>query len=354
MKLIEAAGGVLARGKLFAKANAPEIFFISGIALGAGCVVMTARNSIVKLNDANNKIAAIRDKLESDIQYANDHDIKINTGKEKFKLIKTAAWEYTKVYAVPAALGVASVTCLCVSWGLMKARNAALILSAEAATKAFEEYRARVISDQGPIKDMEYYTGRHVEEIEEIVENPDGSISAEKTIVADDPPFEGPFMDISRDFLWDARSKQFSSSRQNNKSRLKEIQSTANGMLWRNRYLYVADVLKLLGLEYLMEENPEIMSIAQTHGWILDKNDIYGPGLTRVNFGLTNLDDPNMNLFMHGKSDSVILHLNHNGYILNKVWKVFKSDAKNDVFPNCLMSDTNPDLCNNCTSDVCK
>lgn len=181
-------GKVLGTVGMFLKRNAPTIATGAGV---AGVVVSTvwcckrtvkAQKIIEEANQAENDIQrCLSGEVETKEEYTEEDAKKDRT------IVKTQkVMDLVKCYALPGALGAASIGLIL--WGhtsLLKG-NTALSATVTGLTEAFNEYRARARKEVGEEKDREWFTGVKTEE-RVFVDDQTGEVQTTKheTVVAD-------------------------------------------------------------------------------------------------------------------------------------------------------------------------
>lgn len=158
------------RGSRFAVAHSPEIFMgIGTIGVVTGAVIIGKRSTkleelLASSKEEQDKIKEYGEAGEVNGREYTQEDVK----KDLFVVKKEAAIKIIKTEAPGALILIAGISCYFVAFGIMKRRQAALAVALASANKAFEEYRARVIADQGEEKDKEYLYGLKKEKIETV------------------------------------------------------------------------------------------------------------------------------------------------------------------------------------------
>ena len=149
------------RGLRCMAAHAPEILMGLGtVGVVTGTVVIAKQS--LKLEDALQEINDMQYELKAMKDQMDEKKYK----KELLQIKKAAALKVAKMYLPGAALVTAGMVCFFAAFGKVKKENGLLAASLAAANKAFEEYRQRVIEDQGQDKDREYLYGLKKETIE--------------------------------------------------------------------------------------------------------------------------------------------------------------------------------------------
>lgn len=161
--------------------HAPEILLVSG-AVGFVATVVTASRATLKAQDIleehNDKLRDIKTirATTSEERYS-EKDEK----KDLITLHTQTSIKMIKQYAIPAGIGILSLTCFFASYGIMRKRYVALSAAYVSLEESFRLYRQRVIEDKGQDADTYYLTGVKPKEI--TVTDPDtGEKQKVKTI----------------------------------------------------------------------------------------------------------------------------------------------------------------------------
>ena len=289
---------LVGRGALLAKKFAPEILTGLGIAGGVTAAVMAAKAS-VNLND---ELADTRELI------ASRKSIRENTSEEDYPTQKyqrdlTVAYAlHTKaifrVYAPAITLGAASVACILGAHGIMYRRNAALMAAYNALDTAFRNYRKRAAEEFGEDKDWEY-THSARQEVTESVDDSGKKTKTKKLI--QDP---NGLSQYSRVFA--EGHPEWKPNAEMNLFWLKCKQTYLNDKLHAQGHLFLNEAYDELGF-------PRTKAGAVV-GWVVDKD-----GDNFVDFGLYDLDRPNIRDFVNGYEASAVLDFNVDGVIYDKI-----------------------------------
>lgn len=253
-------GGTVLRGKV----ASPKFLFVGGVVGMVGTSVLASRATL--------KFRDVMEDHEKDIADAgaaldlkrDDYGQKEFDNDVRYLKVRTAT-TIVKLYAPPVALGVVSIAMLTQSHVMLTKRNVALAAAYATLEGVFENYRSRVIMDQGAEKDREYYYGTEVRET--IKEGKNGPKKVKETVLSTEPK-------LLYGRLFDARNDNWQGSRELNRPFLQSQQNRANDRLHARGHITLNEVYDMLGIE----RTPEGMMA----GWILDED---GPGDNYVDFG---------------------------------------------------------------------
>lgn len=289
------------RALLKTKKHSPEILLGVGIVTFVATVV-TASKATLKLNenlyDDECDLQMIKKVHEDENQPTSDedyrHDLMVVYSRIGLKL--------AKLYAPSAALGALSLTCFISSHVILDKRNAALTGSLVAIQGAFNNYRQKVIADQGKDADEKYYHGITKETIETTEEDPDGGSKVKvETVNKINGETVSPYARF-----FDEASSYWQKTPEYNYMFLKRQQSYANELLNIRGHVFLNEVYDMLDI-------PRSQLGAVT-GWVLN-----GDGDGYIDFGMADITREKVRDFVNGYERSVLLDFNVDGVIYNLI-----------------------------------
>ena len=298
MEIVSKLTGPMTRklGKvaLSAKRYSPELLLVGGLVAGAAGIVLACKASMTvpdileEHNETIENIPTVDDEGNRD-------------AKEVTPVYLHTAGQMMKVYAPAFLLEAFSVGCILTSHGIMKKRNLALAVSLNGVSKAFKDYRKRVVDEIGAEMDQKFAYGTE-KKVTSVVE---------KDKKGRDHTLEKEFDGVNGDgaMQYSEYAKIFDESNPNwekatglNVNFLIARQAQANDMLRAKGHLFLNDVYKLLGY-------PETM-VGQMAGWIYDDQNPVGDNY--VDFGFSD-----NSAFVNCYDPSTWLDFNVDGDILN-------------------------------------
>lgn len=286
MKIITNIQKAFYRSKFAIEKRSPELLLVAGIGLGISAAV-TACKATIKMQDIKaereKKIEEIKEfKPQEGESYSEDdreNDIGIVNAQTGMKI--------ARAYLLPIGLGLVSVSCIMASHGIMRKRNAALSVAYTTVSNAFQEYRKRVIADQGKGKDFEYRFGTKAEEISKTETDENGKKVKSKEVIQTAP---NGIQLSEYAVIFDEKSRCFKNDRGYNYMWLTALETQFNNDLILRGHVYLNDIYRALDL-------PETKA-GQVVGWVYDKsNEHMGDnyisfGLSDVYSNVTMTDDP--------------------------------------------------------------
>ena len=322
----------LAKAGKVLNALSPELCVAGSILFGIGCVV-TACVATVKsepvVHDAVEREEAVRRIAPSD---PDDNRVRLAPVKELTKedqkrvhdIRKDMALVLAKNFAVSALLGVVSIALNIHGHDILRRRLTETTLTLAATTKAFKEYRDRVIADMGKEKDQEYMHG--VKPVKEVEINPEtGEVVGEKTAYRQVQPGISQYARMFDAGEWDDVNKCW--IHQNfvwkddpfiNAKNLRGIETEMNQKLVRDGFLFLNDVYRRLGLALSID--------GQVVGWVYDG----AHGDHAVSFGVFD-DDPRQlpcnKAFLAEETPNALLDFNVDGPIINDLENFFGEET---------------------------
>jgi hypothetical protein len=277
-----------AKTSLKLQAKAPQILFAAGVVGTVGTVVLSSRATL-KAADVLAEHRINRNDLEV---WKEENAI---TDKDYQTVVvdqyKTSTKQLAKLYGPSIILGVASIACLTKSHTILVSRNNALTVTVAGLHKMITDYRARVISELGEQKDLEFLHGTIDREVE--YTDKSGKVKT-KTVKVLDPDGATPYS-----IFFDAKYHEWEKDPGYNQNFLANQQSYANQQLQKRGHLFLNDVFDLLKIPRT--------EAGQHVGWLYkteEGRDNY------VDFGFNNHPD-----FVNGYERDVWLDFNVDGPI---------------------------------------
>lgn len=278
--------------------HSPEILLVSGvvsIVVGTvlACKATIKAEEILDESEATKKV--IEDKHEEykgTERYTEEdyqHDNLILTGRTFGKLAVS--------YAPAIACVAGGIAMICASHGIMKRRNAAMMAAYQALNLAYNQYRERVIKEEGELKDRHYLTGAEYEE--QIVDEKTG----EKKIVekVDKKPNDNPSLYCK---FFDEASRYWRKDAMMNLMFLKCVQSQLNNRLQSRGYVFLNELYRDLDI-------PET-SYGQVVGWIKTEDSF-------IDLGVYDINDPAKRRFVNGDERNILINPNVQGIIYDLI-----------------------------------
>lgn len=300
MELVKAASGrFFGRGVLLAKKHAPEILTGAGVVGVVTAAVMASRATL----DLDDRLAKSREYIHDFKKTRELNDLDIYP-QEKYQRDLAMAYalgarEVIKLYGPAVALGAASLTAILSAHGILKQRNAALVMAYNTLDAAFKSYRNRVVEEFGPDKDWDYRHGVREKTVENVDDN--GKKTRKKEL-SQDP---NGISQYARFF--DEMNPNFSKNQpETNLYFLKCRQNYLNDKLLAQGHLFLNEVYDNL-------EIPRTKAGAIV-GWVVSKD-----GDNFVDFGIWDLDNPKARDFVNGFEKAILLDFNVDGVIYDKI-----------------------------------
>ena len=293
------------RAGLQLKKHSPEILVVTGV-IGTVASTIMACKATTKLDDilaeAQDRLDSVKDYIETD-EYAEKYTEE--EGKKAIALtyVKTGL-EVAKLYAPAVAVGTLSITAILAGHNITRKRNVALAAAYTAVDTAFKDYRGRVVSRFGEALDKELRYNIKTKEVEEVVQNEDGSQEIVKktvNVVEDGPSEYAKF--------FDEYCSGWTPDPEYNLNCLRDQQKYANYLLKKKGHVFLNEVYDLLGIERT--------KAGQIVGWIYDIDNPNGDN--QIDFGIYDINNPDKRQFVNGLEKSILLDFNVDGPILNMI-----------------------------------
>lgn len=315
-KVIAKAGQTVAK-------NSPTILTVGGV-VGIGVTIFLACRATLKAQKVVEDHHERREKVEEKFEKSEDVTDKEYT-RELAKVYGKTIADMTKLYTVPAVLGVASIVSILGGYKILSDRNVKLTNSLAAVTAAYQQldkftkqYRKRVRDDAGKDKDLEYAYGVTKDKCETVSpegkkENLKGTLHTKDGVSKKDiSDFEklNPYVAV-----FDERSREYKNSASMN---LTTIKGQLNA--WNDIAKARIAEAKCGGAYPVITQNevrrsldlPETSAGAVT-GWDLASDDYDG----FIDFGINTITYPQNELFAEGRSTACVLEFNCTGNVID-------------------------------------
>lgn len=264
-----------AKAVLQTKENSPHIFFGLGIVAVVGGTYLACKATLKapEVLDAGKetieKAKAEAEPLEAqlDLREEPEYDnIAEFEGQVKMaKVYGGVALEVARLYAPAVIVGGVGIACLTGSHIQLHRRNVALTMAFGSLSQAFKEYRARVRNLVGPEKELDVYRG--VETVK--VQGPNGIEEMKVYTGQGRSPYSFQFNK--------ANSSAWVDDAETNWMFIELIERRLNQRLNQFGYVFLSDVLDVLGMEQTEE--------SRVVGWAL--NSEIGDGY--ITFGVSEM-----------------------------------------------------------------
>ena len=289
------------------KKHSPEILVVTGT-IG----LITSTVMVCKAGDkAQDILDETKRKLDAIKEVKADHAEDGAYSEEDYKkataltYIKAGA-EFGRLYALPVALGVASVGCIFASHNIMRKRNIALAAAYATVDSSFKDYRGRVIERFGEALDQELKYGITSKEIEETVVDENGEEqTVKKTVSVVDPNAHSEYARF-----FDDGCRNWEKNSEYNLMFLRQAQNWANERLVKRGHLYLNEVYEYLGIP-MTKAGHEV-------GWVYDEKNPVGDNF--VDFGIYDLYNERARAFVNGYERTILLDFNVDGVISDLIY----------------------------------
>ena len=287
------------------KKHSPEILVVTGVVGAVVGAVMACK--------ATTKVSTIIEQTKSDIdtihECANNPELADEYTEEDSKKDLAIVYAQTglklaKLYGPAILVGAVSITSILTGHNIMRKRNLALAAAYTAVDTSFKKYRGRVLDRFGDILDKELMYDVKAKEIEETVVDKKGKEkTVTKTIEVADPIAAKSLYT----FCFDETCMGWERDAEHNKFFLLRQQDHANELLKARGYLFLNEVLDMLGI-------PRCRA-GQTVGWIYSDDNPIGDNY--IDFGIFDIHCEAARNFVNGYEKSIWLSFNVDGDILN-------------------------------------
>lgn len=290
------------RAVLVVKKYSPEILLGVGIAGGVAATVLACKATL--------KAQAVTEEFHHDMSIINDakaiamqsEDPTIypeeSETQDKVRAFTKAGVDMAKLYAPAVGIGVAAISCVLASHGIMKRRQVAVIAAFSLIQESFANYRRRVVEDAGIEKDGQYRYGKTKETVAEKDET-GKTVSTEKS---EPSPAYVTGTDYARNF--DESNHNYRPDLEMNVYFIKAVQNYLNDQLRINGHVFLNDAYRQLGFP-----DSKAGSIV---GWVYEAHD--GDGDNYIDLKLHSHEN------MSGRSiPSLLVDFNVDGIIFDMI-----------------------------------
>lgn len=288
------------------KKHSPEILLVAGVVGTVASAVMACKATIKAkeiVDKSKEDIAIIHDCMANETLKENG-EYSDEQGKKDLTIAYTnTAVDLAKVYGPSVILGTLSIASILTSNNILRGRNVALAAAYATVDKSYKEYRGRVREKYGEEADKELTFDIKAKEVEKVVVDEKGKEKKVKETVLDsNSNAHSPYAKV-----FDELNDNWENDSEYNTMFLRKTERWANDYLKSHGYLFLNDVYKALGFQPTRA--------GQVVGWVYDP--INPVGDNYVSFGIDNLYDNGVRLFINGNESAVWLDFNVDGDILN-------------------------------------
>ena len=288
------------------KKHSPEILLVAGVVGTVASAVMACKATIKAkeiVDKSKEDIAIIHDCMANETLKEN-REYSDEQGKKDLTIAYTnTAVDLAKVYGPSVILGTLSIASILTSNNILRGRNVALAAAYATVDKSYKEYRGRVREKYGEEADKELTFDIKAKEVEKTVVDEKGEEKKVKETVLDSNSNAHSLYAK----VFDELNDNWENDSEYNTMFLRKTERWANDYLKSHGYLFLNDVYKALGFQPTRA--------GQVVGWIYDPIDPVGDNY--VSFGIDNLYDNGVRLFVNGNESAVWLDFNVDGDILN-------------------------------------
>lgn len=287
----------IGRSSLILKKYSPEILTGVGIVTGVAAGVLAVRATLKVepvIEDIRINVEAVNEFKEKERAEGREYSDALHA-RNLGKMYGFGIVELTKLYWPAISLGAASIACIIGAHGIMKKRNAALVVAYNAIEKTFAEYRDRVEEKLGEAAERDIQLDIRDKEV---VDEETGKKKVVSTIGhAGISPYAKFFDEYSQ--YWDRNSES-------NLFFLTAQQNYANDRLNARGHVFLNEVYEALGIPHTQA--------GAVVGWVLSSD-----GDNFIDFGIYNLENEKAREFVNGIEKSILLDFNVDGVIYDKI-----------------------------------
>jgi hypothetical protein len=257
------------------------------------------------LDDHNEKM----DKINTCVLKVKDGELKEEEYTEKdhqkdlVVVYTQTTVNFIKLYALPVALGVASIACIVGGHRILTKRNVALMAAYKALEEGFAAYRRRVVEEHGEEADYMYKNGLRKMEVTEMAYTDENGVKhaaeTKDKYLIDNPNNLSPYAKF-----YQAGCAQWSKDPEYNMYFLLSQQKYWNQILQAKGHVFLNEVYDALGID-----RTDAGAIV---GWMI------GPGRdNHIDFGIFDEGKPRNRAFVNGDENVILLDFNVDGVIFD-------------------------------------
>lgn len=269
------------KATLLGKQHAPDILMSVGVVGVVVTAVMVAKATL----KAQPVFQEIKNDADDARGRADLNDQEIN--KDVAHVYIHGGLKLAKIYSPAITTGLASITCIVSSHGIMRRRNVAMAAAYKALETSFSEYRKRVEEELGD-------DDRKADELRTGVDDSYDE-SKPKVNKHDDP---NKYSVYSKFF--DEMNMNWVRNAEHNLIFLKSQQNYWNDVLVSRGHVFLNEVYDGLGMDRT--------KAGQVVGWVLNED-----GDNYIDFGIYNLNNYKSREFVNGRERSILLDFNVDG-----------------------------------------
>ena len=278
---------------LKAKQNSPTLMFVAGLVGVTSAAVMASKATLnldKTMLPAVNQLEDIKAVLGSE-DHPNYTIKKAN--QDRVITLTRLAFDLGKLYGPAIVVGGLGVACLTGSHNILQKRNAALTAAYVGLEKSYNAYRARVVKEVGEDKEKELH------------------YNVQKELAAEFRDERGGFTRLGERSTYSRwynsqTTSEWKNNRVDNLHFISCQQDYANRKLQSKGYLFLNDVYESLGLP--------VCDYGQVVGWVMGKG-----GDNFVDFGIFDPHSNELNLYIGGVNEEILLDFNVDGLVADKL-----------------------------------
>lgn len=306
------------------KTHSPEILAVTGV-VGIITGTVLACKATTKASDIlekhNKEIAAIEElRNNPELCEKNNYDPNTDGLKNLIRTYLETAGRFLKLYGPSIVLIGGGIGCLLGSNNILKNRWLGAAGAYEALNASVNEYRKRVGVDVGEEREKELWN--NIKTIDVTEQNEDGMDEVKKLTVADPGSLGSPYA-----VIFDELNHCWKRDASYNRIFLQCQEAEANRLLCARGYLWLSEVLELLGYYYEPENerfdiSPELAELSRNVGWTM-----VGKKEPNVQFSVLHANTERAIDFRKGFESSCVIDFNIDGDIRATMYRYPKKPA---------------------------
>lgn len=295
--------------------NSPEILLGIGIVTFVGTVVLACKGTLAAQDilkehkdmlDDIDEAKQIAEESQKAAEETGDDTNMVLYDEELVKADKIRTYVKTgirmaKAYGPAVAMGIISVTSIVTSRNILNKRYLQAVSAYTGIREVFDQYRKRVIDEQGEMMDRHFRYGTELT-AQNILDENGKKTKQTETVENFDKDKKTP---SDTAVYFDESNPNWDPNPNYTKMFLRAQQNMATDILRSRGHIFLNEVYDMLGFAHTSE--------GALVGWIR------GAGDDEVDFGLFDAENSNSRAFINGQKNVFLLDFNHDGVIYNKI-----------------------------------
>lgn len=299
----------ISKAKILLSKHSPEILLVGGTVIIVGSAVYACRQTL-KAHEVLAQANADLEDVESAIEVSNSEDYTAKDArKDRMRVYGRTFIDLAKCYGPSVIGGIIGFGMIFGGHKILRGRNVALATAYSTLLAKYKDYQSKVVNKLGEEEEFMLRTGAEKADISVVDENGNEIEVKDAKVIRDDGSEHSIYARV-----FDECNRNWSPNPAANLKFLRDQQVFANQKLISQGYLFLNDVLTMLGFPAVPD--------GQVVGWVYDPNqELDGNHDSLVDFGIYDIlyfDQPKRD-FINGYNPCVWLDFNVDGVMYNLI-----------------------------------